>query len=46
MCGDAGSLHRAVKLRLGFVSDGPTELGKITQAQNPRLVQFALKLFF
>ncbi len=30
----------------GHFSDGPTQFGKITQAQNPRLVQFALKLFF
>ncbi|HEX8816068.1 MAG TPA: TonB-dependent receptor [Terriglobales bacterium] len=30
----------------GHFSDGATEFGKITQAQAPRLVQFALKLFF
>jgi hypothetical protein len=30
----------------GHFSDGPTEFGRITQAQDPRLVQFALKLFF
>ena len=30
----------------GHFSDGPTEFGKITQAQDPRLVQFALKFFF
>jgi len=30
----------------GSFSDGPTSFGKITQAQDPRLVQFALKLFF
>jgi hypothetical protein len=30
----------------GNFSDGPTLFGKITQAQDPRLVQFALKLFF
>lgn len=30
----------------GNFSDGPTEFGKVTQAQDPRLVQFALKLYF
>jgi hypothetical protein len=30
----------------GGFSDGPTEFGKITQAGDPRLVQFALKFFF
>src|SRR5271163_4792197 len=30
----------------GHFSDGPTLFGKITQAQDPRLVQFALKFFF
>jgi Carboxypeptidase regulatory-like domain len=30
----------------GHFSDGPTEFGRITQAQDPRLVQFALKFFF
>jgi hypothetical protein len=30
----------------GNFSDGPTLFGKITQAQDPRLVQFALKFFF
>jgi carboxypeptidase family protein len=30
----------------GSFSDGPTLFGKITQAQDPRLVQFALKFFF
>jgi len=30
----------------GHFSDGPTAFGRITQAQAPRLVQFALKLFF
>jgi hypothetical protein len=30
----------------GHFSDGPSEFGKITQAGDPRLVQFALKLFF
>ena len=30
----------------GNFSDGPTEFGKITQAQDPRLVQFALKFYF
>jgi hypothetical protein len=30
----------------GHFSDGPTSFGKITEAQDPRLVQFALKLFF
>jgi hypothetical protein len=30
----------------GHYSDGATEFGKITQAGDPRLVQFALKLFF
>jgi hypothetical protein len=30
----------------GHFSDGPTEFGKITQAGDPRLVQFALKFFF
>jgi len=30
----------------GHFSDGPTEFGKITQAQDPRLVQFALKFYF
>ncbi|HVI10779.1 MAG TPA: carboxypeptidase regulatory-like domain-containing protein [Candidatus Binatia bacterium] len=30
----------------GHFSDGPTEFGKITQAQEPRLVQFALKFYF
>jgi hypothetical protein len=30
----------------GHFSDGPTEFGKITEAQDPRLVQFALKFFF
>ncbi len=30
----------------GHFSDGPTEFGKITEAQDPRLVQFALKFYF
>jgi len=30
----------------GHLSDGPTAFGRITQAQDPRLVQFALKLYF
>ncbi len=30
----------------GHFSDGPTEFGRITEAQDPRLVQFALKLYF
>jgi hypothetical protein len=30
----------------GHFSDGPTEFGRITQSQDPRLVQFALKFFF
>jgi len=30
----------------GSFSDGPTLFGKITQAEDPRLVQFALKFFF
>jgi len=30
----------------GHFSDGPTLFGKITQAQDPRLVQFALKYYF
>ena len=30
----------------GHFSDGATEFGKITQAQDPRLVQFALKFYF
>jgi Carboxypeptidase regulatory-like domain len=30
----------------GHFSDGPTEFGKITEAGDPRLVQFALKFFF
>ncbi len=30
----------------GGFSDGPTEFGKITSAGDPRLLQFALKLFF
>jgi hypothetical protein len=30
----------------GHFSDGPTLFGKITQAQDPRLVQFALKFYF
>ena len=30
----------------GHFSDGPTEFGRIIQAQDPRLVQFALKLYF
>jgi hypothetical protein len=30
----------------GHFSDGPIEFGRITEAQDPRLVQFALKLFF
>ena len=30
----------------GHFSDGPTEFGKITQAGDPRLVQFALKFFY
>lgn len=30
----------------GHFSDGPTEFGRITEAQEPRLVQFALKFFF
>lgn len=30
----------------GHFSDGPTSFGRITQAQDPRLVQFALKLYF
>jgi hypothetical protein len=30
----------------GHFSDGQTEFGKITEAQDPRLMQFALKFFF
>lgn len=30
----------------GHFSDGPTSFGRITQAEDPRLVQFALKLYF
>jgi hypothetical protein len=30
----------------GHFSDGLTEFGKITEAQDPRLVQFALKFYF
>jgi hypothetical protein len=30
----------------GHFSDGPTEFGRITQAGDPRLFQFALKFFF
>jgi hypothetical protein len=30
----------------GHFSDGPTEFGKITDAGDPRLLQFALKFFF
>ncbi len=30
----------------GHFADGPTLFGKITQAQDPRLVQFALKFYF
>lgn len=30
----------------GHFTDGPTEFGRVTQAQDPRLVQFALKLYF
>ncbi len=30
----------------GHFSDGPTEFGRVTQAQDPRLVQFALKYYF
>jgi hypothetical protein len=30
----------------GHFSDGPTEFGKITQAGDPRLLQFAMKFFF
>jgi Carboxypeptidase regulatory-like domain len=30
----------------GHFSDGPTLFGKITEAQDPRLVQFALKFYF
>jgi Carboxypeptidase regulatory-like domain len=30
----------------GHFTDGPTEFGRITQAQDPRLVQFALKFYF
>lgn len=30
----------------GHFSDGPTEFGKITEAGDPRLFQFALKFFF
>ncbi|MFY9907878.1 MAG: hypothetical protein WAK62_22185, partial [Terriglobales bacterium] len=30
----------------GHFSDGPTEFGRVTEAQDPRLVQFALKLYF
>jgi len=30
----------------GGFSDGPTSFGKITQAEDPRLVQFALKFYF
>ena len=30
----------------GHFSDGPTSFGRITEAQDPRLVQFALKLYF
>jgi hypothetical protein len=30
----------------GHFSDGPTEFGRITEAQDPRLVQFALKFYY
>jgi len=30
----------------GHFSDGATGFGRITEAQDPRLVQFALKLYF
>jgi hypothetical protein len=30
----------------GHFSDGATEFGKITEAGDPRLLQFALKFFF
>jgi hypothetical protein len=30
----------------GHFTDGPTEFGRITEAQDPRLVQFALKFYF
>ena len=30
----------------GYFSDGPTAFGRITQAGDPRLVQFALKFYF
>ena len=30
----------------GHFTDGPTEFGRITEAQDPRLVQFALKFFY
>jgi hypothetical protein len=30
----------------GHFTDGPLEFGKITEAQDPRLVQFALKFYF
>ena len=30
----------------GHFSDGTTLFGKITEAQDPRLVQFALKFYF
>ena len=30
----------------GHFPDGPTEFGRVTEAQDPRLVQFALKLYF